>query len=87
MTADEFVRICQLCGYASKKNATRYAARKTVLTAEDFEMVHRLNERQNDVKNGVLVHARQCNLTGSQLLDKLAERPSPWNHTFDASRG
>ena len=86
MTKDEFVKTCVICGYASKKNAIKYATDKDVLTNADFEVIHRINERQNDIKYGVLEHNHGTH-SGEYLLNNLAKNPEPWNHIFDASRG
>lgn len=87
MTKDEFIRTCILCGYASKKNATKYANSKEMLTEDDFEKVFSVNERQNDIKHGILTYKRPGKISGDSLINALGNEPKPWNHTFDASRG
>lgn len=51
MSKDDFVRICALCGYASKKVATAYAAQRVELTESDFIDVFSINERIIDARN------------------------------------
>jgi hypothetical protein len=82
---DEFVRMCQLCGYASKKNAKKYAENKETLTDADFKEVFRINERKNDIGHGVL--SMKCKSDGDELIRQLGKNPKPWNRIFDASRG
>lgn len=84
MTKEEFIRTCALCGYASIKNARKYAKDKETLTEDDFEKVFSMNERQNDLKHGL---HNYCSKSGDMLIDALNDRPEPWNHVFDASRG
>ena len=86
MKKEEFVKICVICGYASKKNAQQYAESKEELTDDDFEKVHLLNEQKNDIKNGATSYHRRIPKSGDALLDSLAKTPKPWNRTFDASR-
>lgn len=81
---DEFVKICIMCGYASKKNAKKYSMTKDEFTIEDFEYIHNYNERLLYIKNG-MPESQEC--TADRLLNNLANKPAPWNHTFDASRG
>ncbi len=87
MDSQEFVRLCQACGYASKRTATQYVEGKTDLGPADFEAVHTLNERRNDIANGVLEWNRSNGCHGDDLLDLLGRTPNDWNRTFDASRG
>ena len=84
MTPAEFVRLCQLCGYASKKLATKYALEKDgELLDADFQAIFQLNERKNDLKNaGHKTHGGTVN--SEKLLDKLSDTPRPWNHIFDS---
>jgi len=85
MTKKDFVRLCMLCGYASKKNAIKYAESKETLTEEDLQKVFAINERQNDVKHGVT--KSRNNVSGNELIDRLGDTPDPWNRIFDPSRG
>ena len=84
MTKKEFIRICMLCGYASKKNAIKYAQNKEVLTEVDFVKVFDINERQNDIKHGIL--SLKCKSSSDDLINNLSINPKPWINTFDASR-
>ena len=86
MTKKEFVRLCMLCGYASKKNAIKYAKEKEVLTEEDFQKVFSINERENDIKHGIL--SMRCKGDGDYLIDLLNHKPTPWRKDYDhANRG
>ena len=85
MTREEFIRLCQLCGYASKRNAVKYAEGRTEFTDRDFIEVHRMNERQNDIKHGVL--NKKCHADGDGLINNLSIKPKEWCHRVDASRG
>lgn len=89
MTKEQFVKICVMCGYASAKNARQYAEGKEVLIEDDLEKVHSANERLLDIKQGVTSYRRGKgkNISGDKLVDGLNDRPKPWNHIFDASRG
>jgi hypothetical protein len=86
MNKDEFIKICQLCGYASKKNAIRYAKEKQSeeFTQQDIIKVHRLNEKKLDISKPIQF---SCKSNGEQLINDLNKNPKPWNHKFDASRG
>lgn len=88
MTKDEFIKTCQICGYASKKNATLYANEKEKqgqeLTERDFETIHEYNERE--LLLGKYLDLK-CHSSGDQLIDELNINPYPWRRIFDASRG
>ena len=86
MTSEEFIYLCQVSGYASKRNAVKYATGKDEFTEKDIEEIHRINERRLDINNGIL-DLNYCHCSGDGLIDMLADEPTPWNHTFDASRG
>ena len=84
MTRNEFIRLCQLCGYASKRNAVKYAEGRDEFTDQDFIEVHRINERQNDIKHGVL--NQKCKADSDGLINDLNIKPKEWRHRVDASR-
>lgn len=85
MKPKEFVRICVLCGYASKKAAEEYSKDKTNLTEDDLMEVFRLNERRNDISHGVLSIRPEGN--GDYLLESLNRKPIPWKKDLDLNRG
>lgn len=85
MTKDEFIILCQVCGYASKKNAKAYAKGKEKLTEDDLAEVHRINERKLDLEKPWAFADR--GYTGDLLIEALGVNPKPWNHIFDANRG
>jgi hypothetical protein len=85
MTREEFIRLCQLCGYSSKRNAVKYAEGREEFTDRDFIEVHRMNERQNDLKHGIL--RQKCKADSDGLINNLNHKPKPWCHRVDASRG
>ena len=87
MSREEFIKTCILCGYASRKNAKKYVQGKKTFSEDDLIEVFRINERQNDLKNGVMTYNRVSKVTGDYLINSLNRRPEPWNHIFDASRG
>lgn len=81
----EFVKTCVLCGYASKKNAIAYAKSKDKLSESDYAEIFRINERENDIKHGILSH--QCQGDGDYLINLLAHNPTPWKKDIDLNRG
>lgn len=85
MDKKHFVKICVLCGYASKKNAIAYAKSKDELTEDDYAEVFRINERENDLKHGILDH--QCQGDGDYLISLLGHNPTPWKKDIDLNRG
>ncbi len=85
-TAQEFIRISQLCGYASKKNAEKYCTGKEELYDEDFEKVHLMNERKLDIKHGQL-HPKGRKCHGDDLINDLSKPKYQWYDGFDGSRG
>lgn len=80
MTKDEFIRLCIACGYASKKNAHKYAEGKEVFTETDFEAVHSINERNLHIENRRYYRSRAVD--PDKLLDELDDRPTPWNRIY-----
>lgn len=54
MTKSEFIKSCQLSGYATKKQAEQYAAGKTDFTDDDlmevFRIAQNLSEREQSAK-------------------------------------
>lgn len=87
MTKEEFIKTCVLCGYASRKNAKKYAQSKENLTEDDFAEVYRINERQNDLKNGVRTYNRVSKVTSEYLINSLNRHPEPWRKDIDLNRG
>lgn len=85
MTPEEFVLTCVRCGYASKKNALEYVQGKTQLVDEDFVAVHNINEHKLYVAKSPYIRGGSAD--AEHLLDKLNDRPLPWNRIFDASKG
>lgn len=85
MNKKEFVKTCVLCGYASKKRAIEYAKSKDELTEGDYAKIFRINERENDLKHGILMH--QCQGDGDYLISLLGHKPTPWKRDIDLNRG
>jgi hypothetical protein len=79
----EFIKLCQVCGYASKKNAEKYAEKKKVFDNADFEEVFRINQRHIYLKNNESDY-NYCQVDGDYLIESLNETPAPWVNTFDA---
>lgn len=88
MLKEEFIKLCVLCGYASKKNAVRYAEYKEEkgqdLDERDFEEIFTFNERQNDIKKPI---NWTCNQSGDQLIDDLDRSRPAWGRDVDLNRG
>jgi len=91
VNAAEFVNICQVAGYASKKNAKRYCEEsgRDEFTDDDFSEVFKINERRNELKNtGTARIGSGYIFPGDYLIDSLGSyKPTPWNHIYDANRG
>lgn len=89
MNADEFINICQVSGYASRKTAREYCegSGREDFTDEDFAEVFRLNEHRNTMKNLGYRPGGGCKVPGDALIEALRHKPLGWNQTFDASRG
>ena len=85
MDKKHFVKTCVLCGYASKKRAIEYAKSKDELTEDDYVEIFRINERENDVKHGILYHG--CQGDGDYLISLLGHNPTPWKKDLDLNRG
>jgi len=87
LNREEFIKYCEMCGYASRKNAIKYADDKGCdsFSDDDFINVFRINERENDVKNGALDY-NHCDLSSDQLLDALSRNPMPWKWDYDLMR-
>jgi len=88
MDAAEFINICQVAGYASKKTAKQYCEEsgRDDFTDDDFSEVFILNEQRNTMKN-LGVRSLGPSGDGDYLINRLNSKPIPWNKTFDASRG
>lgn len=85
MTKLEFIKTCVLCGYASKRNAIEYAEGKDSFGDKDLQEVFRINERENDIKHGILSHRSHGD--GDYLIKQLADKPEPWDRDLDLNRG
>ena len=85
MTKEEFIKLCVVCGYASKKNATEYATGKDVFTEVDIENVHLINERRLYFKN--IAVQRSPSKDPEKSHGELNLPSTVWSRIFDTSRG
>lgn len=79
MTKREFVKICQKCGYASRKFAWKYALERDKLTEEDFQNIYRMNRSYKEPLLGEWSGIEPAE-HGDDLIEQLGEVPYPWQH-------